>query len=448
MNIAESAALERVFVSHGWNKACSVQVADVVVINTCSVRESAEERIVGRLGFFSSLKKARSGEEGAKKRGLEEASDLVSKNGVKPLTLIVTGCMAQRLLGSMKEKFPFVDYVIGSFEKSNFSKLIECIEKGEKYLREDGAKSYEFSPLSYQEGTFSSFVPVMHGCGNFCTYCIVPHVRGPEVCRPISDIINEITFLSEKGVKEITLLGQNVNSYMEAGCDFASLLKRICSHLESLSSPIEWIRFESSNPNDFTDSMIDTIASESRLCSGLHIAVQHASDSVLKRMNRHYTADDYRLLAQKLREKIPDVALSTDIMVGFPGERDEDFETLISFIREIGFESAFMYYFNPREGTPATKMPDQIPLDVKKKRLQRLIDTQLELGRKAMSKRVGQTVKVLADIVSRDSPNELLGKTEQNGRVAFSAKQEIIGSFINVRLDSLNGNTFKGALIN
>lgn len=450
MNIAESAAVEQILISRNWTKAENPQVADLVIINTCSVRATAETRIFGRLGFFSGLKKVRMCESDAKKRSdeMKLAAEYAEKNGPTPLTLVVMGCMAERLLNSLQKDWPCVDYVVGTYAKNKFGDIITAVEQHKEPLKIDEEPVYTFAETSYEEGAFSTFVPIMHGCNNFCTYCIVPYVRGREVSRPLSDVLREIDVLSKRGVKEITLLGQNVNAYKgEDDMTFPELLKRISAYLDETKSSIEWIRFESSNPNDFSDELIEVIATDRHLCRGLHIAVQHGCTEVLKRMHRKYTREEYLTLVSKLRTKIEDVQLSTDIMIGFPGETEEDFEQVLSLMNEVKYESAFMYYYNPREGTPAATYPDQISIEEKKKRLQKVIDLQLGITTEVMEKRVGRTIKVLADIISRDNPKELLGKTEQNERVAFEAPKSLIGKFVQVRIDSLNGNTFKGTLV-
>ncbi|MBQ6566715.1 MAG: radical SAM protein, partial [Treponema sp.] len=213
MNLAESAAVEQVFIRRGWHKADDVQLADMVVINTCSVRASAEERIFGRLGFFTGLKKLRACEPGAKSRNLEAAARYVEENGPRPLTLVVMGCMAQRLLDDLQKEWPAVDYVVGTFRKGDFPEIIQAAEQGKLFVSTDEQPVYSFAPTSYEEGAFSTFVPIMHGCNNFCSYCIVPYVRGREVSRPFAEIRDELDLLSRRGVREITLLGQNVNSY-------------------------------------------------------------------------------------------------------------------------------------------------------------------------------------------------------------------------------------------
>lgn len=456
MNIAESAAVEQLFISRGWTKASEPELADMVVINTCSVRGSAENRIFGRLGYYSGVKKIRHKEPGAKTR-LEEmqpAVKYVEEKGVVPFYVVLMGCMAERLLDSVKKDYPVIDFVVGTFGKSKFGEIITAAEEHKKGFKIEEDSEYTFPKISYEQQSFSTFVPIMHGCNNFCTYCIVPYVRGREVSRPVEQILAEIDFLSARGVKEITLLGQNVNAYRckdetaEGGeLNFPKLLKKISLHLDKTASSIKWIRFESSNPNDFSDELIQVIAEDSHICRGFHIAAQHGNSEILRRMNRKNTREDFIELVKKLRREVPDVEIITDLMVGFPGETEEQFEDILSFMEEIKFESAFMYYYNPREGTPAAKFDGQIDLAVKKERLKKVIDLQLKHTAQVMNRRIGKTVTVLADIVSRDDETELLGKTEQNERVAFKAAKNQIGSFVTVKLVGLSGNTFKGEIV-
>ncbi len=458
MNIAESAAVEHLFISRGWKKAEFAECADVVIINTCSVRGSAEDRIFGRLGYFTGVKNIRYKKPEAKTKveSMKRAVEFTEKNGIVPFTVILMGCMAERLLGEVKEKWPVLDYVVGTFGKYKFGDIITAVEERREPFEIEEEETYSFAPVSYEEEAFSTFVPIMHGCNNFCTYCIVPHVRGREVSRPLDQILSEVDFLSGRGVKEITLLGQNVNAYRckdkdengnEIELNFPKLLKRISGHLDKTNSSIKWIRFESSNPNDFSDELIETVAADKHVCHGFHIAAQHGSTEILKRMNRKNTREEFVELMAKLRKAIPDVQVITDLMVGFPGETEEQFNEILTLMEEVKFESAFMYFYNPREGTPAASFPNQIPVELKKKRLQKVIDLQLKHTQEVMTKRVGSTLTVLADIVSKNDGTELLGKTEQNERVAFKADKKLIGSFVRVRLDSLNGNTFKGTLV-
>lgn len=479
MNIAESAAVEQLFIARGWTKADDVQKSDIVIINTCSVRATAENRIFGRLGFFSGLKAVRAKVPGAKDKTLGVAAEYV-KDGAKPLTLVVMGCMAERLLNSLQKDYPAIDYVVGTFAKKDFGKIIEAAEaaNGAATFSEadqnaansvqsahsadyapqktkpllDDSPHYVFAPLSLEQGAFSTFVPIMHGCNNFCTYCIVPYVRGREVSRPVKQILSEIETLSKYGVQEITLLGQNVNSYSSTDekfgqVKFPRLLEIICRKIEEIGSPIKWIRFESSHPKDMSEELIQVIAREEKICKHIHLAVQHGSSRILQKMNRRYTREQYLALVQKIRAAILNVSLTTDIMLGFPGETDADFEEALSLMKTVRYENAFMYYYNPREGTPAASLPDQVPLKTKKARLQKIIDAQLVITREEMEKQIGRTEMVLVERSSRDNKEEVLGKTERDERVAFKADISSIGKFVRVKLTALNGATFKGDLL-
>ena len=477
MNIAESAAVEQLLIARGWKQASSAQVADMAIINTCSVRETAENRIMGRLGWFNGLKAVRAKKLGAKTKMLDEAVEWV-KDGAKPLTLVVMGCMVERLLKTFQKDYPFIDYVVGTYAKYQFSEIISAVEEGRKPFELDDSSSYKFASLSAEPGAFSTFVPIMHGCNNFCTYCIVPYVRGREISRPVCEILRELDILNGYGVKEITLIGQNVNSYQgnyeqalraasepaqgvaeecslseQSGArgerppavNFAGLLQIIADHLRETKSGIQWVRFMSSHPKDFTDDVIDVIAKEDVICRHIHLPVQHGSTAVLKAMNRRYTREQYLDLVDRIKSRIPDVSLTTDIMMGFPGETEQDVEDTLDLMRRVKYESAMMYYYNPREGTPAAKM-EQLPEQVRKDRLQRVIDLQLEHTHEQMSKRVGSVMKVLVESVSRDDKTELLGQTEQHEKVAFKAEKSLIGKFVNVKITELSGNTFRGKI--
>ena len=450
--------MEQLLIARGWSPAASAQVADMIIVNTCSIRKSAEERIEGRLGWINGLKAVREKKTGAKTKLLDEAVEYV-KDGAKPLTVVVTGCMAERLLTSFKEQWPFVDFVVGTYAKHHFGKIIDAVESAQGKVLDfeavpvvpDDSGAYQFAPVSAEPGAFSTFVPIMHGCNNFCTYCIVPYVRGREISRPVEQILQELDTLKKLKVREITLIGQNVNSYQGAGLDgvtvnFAGLLRIIAEHLRKNESTIRWVRFMSSHPKDFTDDVIDVIASESVICRHIHLPVQNGSTAVLKAMNRRYTREQYLELVSKIKAKIPEVSLTTDIMMGFPGETEEDVEQTLDLMKQVKYESAMMYFYNPREGTPAAKM-EQLPEEVRKERLQRVIDLQLQHTQERMKERVGNTVLVLAEGVSRDNDEELLGQTEQHEKIVFRADRKLIGSFVNVKINQLNGNTFKGELV-
>ena len=449
MNKAESSSVEQILIERGWNSVENPEDANLVIINTCSVRATAETRIHGRLGWYSALKKSQ------------------VKQNKTPITVVVMGCMAQRLLESLKKQFPVVDYVVGNFQKPFFTEIFEAVETGRKVNQLDETPVYSFASTSYEQGSFSAFVPIMHGCNNFCTYCIVPYVRGREISRSPKDILSEIDQLSAHGVKEITLLGQNVNSFCwnetksisetaseisAKSCDdkiilFPQLMKMIAEHLKKTNSPIKWVRFMSSHPKDLSDELIKVISEEEVLCKHIHLPVQHGSSNILQRMNRRYTREKYLDLVKKIKKQIPEVSLTTDILIGFPGETEDEFEETVSLMKEINYLAAYMYYYNPREGTPACSYENQIPMEDKKRRLAKIIDIQQEITKTEMKKQLGKTVKVLVENVSRDDESEMLGRTSRDERVVFKADKSLIGSFVEVKIESLNGNTFKGCLI-
>lgn len=419
MNIAESSALERQLLKRGWTQATSPETADMVIINTCSVRITAEDRIFGRIGNYKAIKE------------------------VHPLTLIVTGCMAERLHDELKEKFPQVDYVLGNFQKQYFPQIIQATEKGLTLSNLESDSTYVFPDSSWEPGTFSTFVPIMHGCDNFCTYCIVPYVRGREVSRNPEDVLKEISELETKNVKEITLLGQNVNSYRYNEINFPKLLKKISDSV----SNIEWIRFISNHPRDVSQELIDVMAKDTKLCHHLHLPVQHGSNKILSAMNRKYTREQYLDLVERIRKSVPDISLTTDILIGFPGETEQDLEDTLDLMKTVRFESAFMYHYNPREGTVAYDLPNRIPDKEKIARLDRVIKLQHSITKELQQQRLGTTTKVLVESISRDNKKELLARTPRDNNVVFEGDSSLIGSFVNVKLDELRGFTYRGEKI-
>ena len=449
MNLAESAAVEQLLIARGWEKSEDAETADMAIINTCSVRASAENRIFGRLGYFTGLKDVRNKNEFAKYKSVEKATKRVEEHPV-PSTVVVMGCMAEWLLSSLQKEWPVIDYVVGTYAKHHFGDIITAVEEKKEHIQIDDTEKYKFASVSYEQGAKSTFVPIMHGCNNFCTYCIVPYVRGREISRPVEEILHELDILTKYKVLDITLLGQNVNSYKSTyqgkEINFSSLLQIIVDHLKEINSTIGWVRFLSSNPKDFSDELIDVIAKNELICHHIALPVQHGSSSVLKKMNRQYSREQYLDLVKRIKAKIPDVSLTTDIMMGFPTETEEDVELTLDLMNQVRFESACMYYYNPREGTPAAKW-EQIPENIRKERLQRVIDLQMIHTDEQMKKRVGQTAKVLVEGISRDNKNELLGKTAQDEKVSFPADKSLIGTFIYVKITALNGHTFKGEII-
>ncbi|MGB9686230.1 MAG: tRNA (N6-isopentenyl adenosine(37)-C2)-methylthiotransferase MiaB [Rectinema subterraneum] len=428
MNKAESAAMEATLREHGW-KRVSEQDADLVILNTCTVRTTAENRAWNRISQLSARKKERA------------------------FALAVVGCMAEQHKGAIQKKAPGVDYVLGTFQKQSFGLMLDLVAKGEKIDVLEETPTYVFGASYHEPGAFRSFVPIMHGCNNFCSYCIVPYVRGREISRNPSDILKEIDQLEDLGVREITLLGQNVNSYRweEQGhvLDFPGLLKLIARHLHDRHSSdaygrIGWIRFLTSHPKDLSDSLIDTIAEDPIFCRHIHLPVQSGSNSVLARMNRKYTREYYLSLVERLKAAMPDLTLSTDILVGFPGETDDDAEQTLDLMRQVRFAYSFMYHFNARGGTPAASMPDKVPDKTKKQRLARVIALQKEITSALMRERLGQIDEVLIEGVSRRSKKEVLARTARDEMVVLPAAQSRIGQFARVKLVSISGNTFRG----
>jgi len=420
MNSAESAALALVCKERKWTRAADGESADLVLLNTCSVRLTAEKRALGRIAHYAGLKKKHN----------------------RRFTLVIAGCMAQRLGEKLKEKYPQVDYVMGTFARSLFPLILEAVENGVKAEIDLNEKPvFSFSNTHLEEGQFRSFVPIMHGCNNFCSYCIVPYVRGGEVSRDPQNIAREIRLVGERGVREITLLGQNVNNYRWEDIDFAALLK--LAAVEAEKSGVKWIRFLSANPGNFSRGTIEVLASNKVFCRHLHLPVQHGSDGVLKAMNRGYTARAFLELVREIRSAMPGITLSTDILVGFPGETEDDVEQTLHLMEEIKFLYSYMYHFNPREGTKAFDLPNRIDEEVKKERLARVIALQKKHTAQLLKDRIGSTETVLVEGISRKNADELITRTEKDEMAAVPGPMSMIGSFGKLVLSGLKGNTFK-----
>ena len=414
LNMAESAAIETMLIGRGLEKTENPDDCDAVILNTCSVRKTAENRIWGRLGFYSAEKKKHS------------------------LLLIVTGCMAERMKEELKKEAPYIDAVIGTNEKAEIPDFIlgHPLEKLE---------SYHFLSSYYKEGDYSSYVPIMNGCNNFCSYCIVPYVRGREVSRPVEDIIKEVEFLDGKGVREITLLGQNVNSYSQeyngSHVDFPTLLEIITPYMKN----IIFVRFESPHPKDFSDHLIAVIASDERVAKHIHLPMQAGSTRILQLMNRKTTRENFIELVRKMKREIPSLTLSTDVMTGFPTETEEEYEETLSMMEEMGCTEAFMYYFNPREGTRAATMDGQIEESVKIKRLERLIDEQIARQSRIKKAMLPFTAKAIVTGISRDDDDRYLARGEHNDYFSFSSSlPHKEGDVVIISARELRGNTFRG----
>ena len=415
--MAESNALELLLKGRGLEATSDPNEADAVIINTCSVRKTAENRIWGRLGFYSAIKRKRK------------------------LILIVTGCMAERMQEELRKEAPYVDLVVGTNEKPRIPEFI----LGKSYEK---CESYAFLSSYYKEGEFSSYVPIMNGCNNFCSYCIVPYVRGREVSRPVEDIINEVVDLDRRGVREITLLGQNVNSYKSLykgrEVDFPTLLEIIIPYLDN----IIFVRFESPHPKDFSDHLIKVISENDRIAKHIHLPMQAGSTRILELMNRRTTREKFIALVEKMKREIPGLTLATDVMTGFPTESEEEYEETLSMMEFMDCSEAFMYYYNPREGTRAANMDGQIEEKVKIERLERLISEQIERQKRDKERLVPFSCTCIVTGVSRDDDSRYLARSEHN--YYFSIESSIAhkeGDVIYVNATSVNGNTFRGVEI-
>ena len=408
LNIAESNALELLLKGQGFTKTDNVNEADAVILNTCSVRKSAENRIWGRLSLFGAEKKRR-----------------------KNLKIIVTGCMAERLQDELLLDAPFVDKVVGTVDKLNIvSYLVN------NNLVHDNV--YSFTNSYYKEGDIASYVPIMNGCNNFCTFCIVPHVRGRELSRPVEEIIKEVKYLDDLGVKEIMLLGQNVNSYNYNGMRFPDLLTEVCKHLNN----IVYVRFDSPHPKDFSPELIEVIRNEKRVAKHIHLPMQSGSSRILQLMNRRTTREKFMALVDNIRT-IEGITFATDVMVAFPTETDEEYEETLSMMDYINPIEAFMYFYNKREGTPAATMAGQIADKVKSQRLDTLIKLQLQRCKEYKMTRVGLTTDAIVTGVTRDDKSKFLARNEHNETFSFSPITEVkVGDLVNLKSYELKGNTY------
>jgi tRNA-2-methylthio-N6-dimethylallyladenosine synthase len=342
-----------------------------------------------------------------------------------------------------------VDYVMGTASRSSFPLMLEIIENNinNNYplpeIAVDESPQFSFSSSHLEEGQFRSFIPIMHGCNNFCAYCIVPYVRGREVSRDPRLIAEEIRLVGERGVREVTLLGQNVNTYNwnGGGLLFAGLLRLIAAEAEQ--SGIKWLRFLSANPKDFAPETIQVMAEHTVFCRHLHLCVQHGSNRILAAMNRGYTREQYLSLVREIRAAMPGISLSTDILVGFPGETEADVQETLALMEEVQFLYAYMYHYNPREGTAAYTLPDRIGEEVKRERLSRVISLQKKHTAALLRGRIGARETVLIEGISRKNADELVTRTERDEMAVVPGPASMIGSFAELTLSGLRGNTFR-----
>jgi len=414
MNENDSERLMGMMSEMGYIETDNVEEADLVIFNTCCVRENAEEKVYGKLGALKKLKR--------------EKPELI---------ISVCGCMMQQpeVVNYVKKVYKNVDLIFGTHNLYMFPELLyTAIQEKRTVIEvwESTGQIAEDMPIERKDGV-KAWVTVMYGCNNFCSYCIVPYVRGRERSREIEDVVKEVTFLAAEGYKEVTLLGQNVNSYgkdLGEGTTFAKLLYALNS-----VEGIDRIRFATSHPKDLSNELIIAMKECSKVCEHLHLPVQAGSTKVLHEMNRKYTKEDYLALVARVRKEIPDISLTTDIIVGFPGETEEDFEETLDVMRKVKFDSAYTFLYSKRTGTPAAKRQEQVSEKVMKDRFQRLLEVQNEISKELNDKLYGETLEVLVEGQSKNNEEFMTGRTRTNKVVNFKGGQELKGKLVKVKID-------------
>ena len=427
MNVNESAKMTQMLKKMGYEMTEDIEHSDLVFLNTCTVREGAATKVYGKLGDLKRIKEEKSGN----------------------MIIGVTGCLAQEVRDEFIKRTPYVDLVLGNQNIGRIPDIIERIEKGEEthiVMVDDEDELPTRVDADFGDDIVAS-ISITYGCNNYCTFCIVPYVRGMERSVPINEVVRDVEQYTKKGYKEILFLGQNVNSYgsdlADKSDNFAELLKR--------SAAVEgdfWIKYVSPHPKDFSDDVIDAIAKNSKIARMLHLPLQSGSTKILDAMNRGYTKEEFIKLAKKIKEKIPDIGLTTDIIVGFPGETDEDFQDTMDVVNEVGFENAYMFMYSKRTGTPAATMENQVDEKVKNERLQKLIRLQNMKAREESQKYLGQMIKVLVEGPSRKNPEMLTGRTSTHKVVLFKNNgKNLKGKFVNIKINDAKTWTLYGELV-
>ncbi len=421
MNEHDMEKVSRLLHVAGFDPVQTLDEANIIIVNTCCVREKAEQKFYSLMGRLGRLKR---------KRGL---------------VLGVTGCIAQLEKEELLNRLPFVDFSLGPSNLHRVQEAVQSALQKKTFLdfSDDGCDSTLFLRPGNADRKVRAFVTIMKGCDKFCSYCVVPFVRGREVSRPSADIKEEVEGLAKSGVKEVILLGQNVNSYNKGKGDisFPELLRS----LNDIDG-IERIRFVTSHPRDFSDELIDCFGSLSKLCEQIHLPFQSGSDKVLRLMNRGYTASEYVEKVDRLRSKCEGVALTADCIVGFPGEEEADFSSTMSLVERVGFDGVFSFCFSPRKFSRAATLPRPVPKDVAAERLQRLQKTQKAITRERLRSSEGSRVEVLVEGLSKNSEEELTGRTRTNRIVNFKGARDMIGKLVEVEIVKGYANSLKGAL--
>ena len=424
MNVADSEVVASIMQMDGYHLTEDPELADAVLINTCSVRDNAEQKVLNRIEYYHSIRKKRK----------------------RNMTIGVLGCMAERAKGELIEKH-HVDLVVGPDSYLDLPNLVGAVERGEKAINVELSTSETYKdvmPLKMSGVHISGFVSIMRGCNNFCSYCIVPYTRGRERSRELESIIREVIDLASKGYREVTLLGQNVNSYRfvdgDQVYDFADLLEAV-----ALAVPGMRIRFTSPHPKDMDDKAIRTMAKYPNICKHIHLPAQSGNNRILKLMKRNYTREWYLERVAAIRAVMPDCAITSDLFCGFHDESEEDFQETLSLMREVGYEASFMFKYSERPGTYAAKyLEDNVPEEVKIRRLQEMIDLQSQLSLESNLRDVGRVVEVLIEGFSKRSREQLFGRTQQNKVVVFDKQGYRSGQYVQVLVESATAATLLG----
>lgn len=426
MNVHESEKIAGVLEFLNYEETKNINEADFIAFNTCCIRDTAEKKALGNIGATKHLKK---------------------KN--PNLIICVLGCMPQQkdFAESFKLSYPYVDIILGTSSIDKLLKIIPEIENEKKsyiYINQEKKPQIIENEKIYRTSGVNAWINITYGCNNFCTYCIVPHVRGRERSRLLKDVLNETEQMVKQGYKEITYLGQNVNSYgndLNDGTSFAKLL--------SEASKIEGkfrIRFMTSHPKDLTDEVIDVIKNNDKISKYIHLPVQAGSSKILKKMNRYYTKEEYLSLVEKIKKKIPNVGLTTDIMVGFPYEEEEDFLETLDVVKKVRYQNAFTFIYSKRKGTPAAEW-EQIPYEIKSNRIQRLIKIQNEISKEISQEYIGKIYEVLVESKAVNDDSKLQGRTDSGKLVIFEGSEKYIGEFVNVLIEKSKLSSLIGKII-
>ena len=423
MNVHDSEEIKNLIENLGYTETDNYEESDLIILNTCAIRENAHDKVFGFLGRCKHLKKTN-----------------------KNLIIGLCGCMAQEesVVSEIREKHPYIDIVFGTHNMNELPKMLaEFTGKQDIEIYSKEGDVIEFGNLYKRDSKISAWVNIMYGCDKFCTYCIVPYTRGKQRSRKSEDILKEVKELKQQGYKEITLLGQNVNAYskdLDNEIEFSKLLEQVSD------IGIERIRFVTSHPWDFTDSMIDVIAARDNIMPYIHLPLQSGSDRILKLMGRRYTKEEYLTLFNKIRTKVKNASITTDIIVGFPGETEEDFKETLDVVDKCHYDGAFTFIFSPREGTPASKMADETPLSEKEERLQRLNEKINAYSKESNERMLNTIQKVLITGVSEKDQNKVCGYTENMKLVNVEADKNTIGQIIDVKITEAKSFSLDGII--